>query len=393
LENIKPAKMRLPFTGEEVKIAIRSLKNNKSPGPDNLPAEIFKNCPEALLRKIADMFNKIAETGQTPDDMELGFLIPLPKMGKKKGKAENLRPIILLNIIRKVLAIVMLNRIGKRIDNEVPVTQTAYRKGRSTTENVFTFKILAEKAIIEDNAEINIRLMDMSKAFDNVNREDLISDLRKILQEDELHILKLLVTKVILQVKNNNILGEKFITSKGIPQGDCLSPILFTFYLAKSLEIKEQKEERKEDHNYNRPICKKIMMPRHLQDHNYQIYQEQGINIKQEFADDISRLNRYEEVVEELIKKDTEKLESRSFIINPEKTEKYKISKNSTDEWRKCKYLGSLLGTEEDINRRKQLSMVAYNKYRNILESKKISLKVRCRLFNIYVGYSLLNVI
>ena len=145
LENIKPAKMRLPFTGEEVKIAIRSLKNNKSPGPDNLPAEIFKNCPEALLRKIADMFNKIAETGQTPDDMELGFLIPLQKMGKKKGKAENLRPIILLNIIRKVLAIVMLNRIGKRIDNEVPVTQTAYRKGRSTTENIFTFKILAEK--------------------------------------------------------------------------------------------------------------------------------------------------------------------------------------------------------------------------------------------------------
>ena len=178
--------------------------------------------------------------------------------------------------------------------------------------------------------------MDMSKAFDNVNREDLISDLRKILQEDELHILKLLVTKVILQVKNNNILGEKFITSKGIPQGDCLSPILFTLYLAKSLEMKEEKEEKKEDHNYNRSICKKIMMPRHLQDHNYQVYQEQGINIKQEFADDISRLNRYEEVVEELVKEDTEKLESRSFIINPEKTEKYKISKNSTDEWRKC---------------------------------------------------------
>jgi len=73
------------------------------------------------------------------------------------------------------------------------------------------------------------------------------------------------------------------------------------------------------------------------------------------------------------------------LIINKEKTEKYNISKNSTDDWKKCKYLGSLLGTEEDINRRKQLSMAAYNTYKKILESRKLSLQTRSRLFNIYI--------
>ena len=64
LEKIKPIKMKMPFTGEEVKLAIRSLKNNKSPGPDNSPAEIFNNSPEELMRRIADLFNKLAETGE-----------------------------------------------------------------------------------------------------------------------------------------------------------------------------------------------------------------------------------------------------------------------------------------------------------------------------------------
>ena len=389
LDEIKPIKMKVPFSSEEIRRAIKKLKNNKTPGPDNIPAELFKNCPEELISKIVDLFNNIAQTGEIPQDLDLGYLIPLHKAGQKKGKTENLRPIILLNIIRKLLALVIIIRIGNKIDNEIPITQAAYRKGRGTTENVFTFKVLAEKAIIEQNAEINIRLMDMSKAFDSVNRNELLKDLKLILEEDELHIVKLLLTNVKLQVKNKDLIGEKFNTTRGIPQGDSLSPMLFTLYLAKSME-KHNKEKSDEnitkEHNYSKEANTTIRIPSHLKDHTYYKKQEQGINIKQEFADDISRLNRYEEIVEELIKEDTEQLERRNFIINPDKTEKFKISINSDEKWKKCKYLGSLLGTDEDISRRKQLAMVSYNKYKNILESKKLSLKVRCRLFNVYVS-------
>jgi len=271
------------------------------------------------------------------------------------------------------------------LDKDIPISQTAYRKGRSTTENVFTFKILAEKAIIEDNAEIHLRLLDMSKAFDNVSRENLMKDLKEILQDDELHMVKLLVTQVNLQVRNNNTIGEKFKTSKGIPQGDCLSPMLFIFYLEKTL--KENNEEAiLKDHTYNKIYNSERKTPKHLIDHDYSAYKEQGISIHQEFADDISRLNRYKDVVDEQINDDIEKLKKRNFIINKEKTEEYNISKKSTDEWKKCKYLGSLLGTEEDINRRKQLSMAAYNTYKKILESRKLSIQTRSRLFNTYIS-------
>ena len=42
--------------------------------------------------------------------------------------------------------------------------------------------------------------------------------------------------------------------------------------------------------------------------------------------------------------------------INKSNTEKYHINKCSDTKWKSCKYLGSLIGTEEDIKRRKLVS-------------------------------------
>ena len=144
------------------------------------------------------------------------MLLPLQKPGKTEGKVENLRPIILLSQLRKVLAIVMLRRIFEKLDAEIPISQCAYRPGRSTTENMFTFKILAEKAMTATNYDINLILFDMSKAFDNVRRDILLDDLRKIVNEDELHILKILLKEVIVQVRNGRTIGDEFSTNIGV---------------------------------------------------------------------------------------------------------------------------------------------------------------------------------
>ena len=50
-----------------------------------------------------------------------------------------------------------------------------------------------------------------------------------------------------------------------------------------------------------------------------------------------------------------------------------------------AKYLGSYIDTEKDIQRRKQLSIITYNKYKKVLETNKISLKTRLSLFNTLV--------
>ena len=207
ISKTKPVQMKNPFKAEEIKEAVKKLKNNKSPGKDQITAEQIKNAPEILYRIIADMFNNVAKTGEYPKEIIEGLIIPIQKQGKKKGEIENLRPITLLNQIRKILSIVMISRIYSRIDNKINITQTAYRRGRSATENNFTFKIIAEKAISTSNEEVNVLLFDMSKAFDRVSRNMLIEDLKNIVDDDELHILNIMINEVQLQIKTKGKLG------------------------------------------------------------------------------------------------------------------------------------------------------------------------------------------
>ena len=76
----------------------------------------------------------------------------------------------------------------------------------------------------------------MSKAFDSVNRKTLFEKLEMILEPDKLHLLSILTKTPKLKIKINQTYGELFETRIGIMQGDCLSAVLFIFYLACCLE-------------------------------------------------------------------------------------------------------------------------------------------------------------
>ena len=61
---IPPKEMKHPFTGEEVNKAIKSLKNNKSAGIDNITAEQLKYDPKEINEGIAEILNSTAKTGK-----------------------------------------------------------------------------------------------------------------------------------------------------------------------------------------------------------------------------------------------------------------------------------------------------------------------------------------
>ena len=372
--DIKPQEMKTPFTPEEVGKAIKSLKNNKSPGSDQLKSELLKFGPNIIHQEIAEILNEIAKTGTYPQEVKNGLLIPLPKPGKRQGPPGNLRPIILLSILRKILAICMIKRTSKKFQEKIPVTQAAYKEGRSTTEMVFSFKILAEKAITSKQYQANLLLLDMSKAFDTVKRPTLLSDLKDFIDEDELHMIKIMLEDVQLQVKVKNSIGQPFKTNIGVPQGDCLSPILFTLYLAQALKSDKTKIEKDE------------LLPHHLKDHSYAIPREDHFLINQQYADDISYISNASHIIEIYKEKIPEQLQDRNLNVNKEKTEYYEIRRNGSEEWKKCKYLGSLLDTDEDIKRRKGLAVQAANKLKYILDSKKLGTEIKIRTLNAYIA-------
>ena len=151
------------------------------------------------------------------------------------------QPSTLLSICRKILTIIMLNRIWDRIEKQIPKEQSAYQPGRGTTEQVLAVKILCDKAITTTDFKIYLQLIAMSKAFDTVNRKLLFQHLENILEKDELHILSILTNRPSLSVKIGKEKGEQFQTYQCIMQGDCLSAILFIYYFAMSMKDENKK--------------------------------------------------------------------------------------------------------------------------------------------------------
>ena len=376
IPEIKPQKLKIEIDSEEVKTAIDKLRNNKSPGFDQINAELIKNSPNIVFEHIAQILNEIAETGNKPLELSLGQLIPLPKPGKPKGPVKNLRPVILLSILRKILAIIVVDRTFKTIRKEINISQAAYSPGRSTTELVYTFRALIEQAVCAEDLNIHILLLDMSRAFDTIDRGILLNDLKQILKPDTLHLVSLLLTDVQIEVKHKNKIGERFKPDIGSPQGDCASPIWFIFYLHKALQTIKLAPSRnieldtRHDHNYTKADKKKTI-PK----------VQKSFTIEQQYADDTSWATTSKDTIEEIKQIVPKILTNKNLIVNEDKTEEYSISRTSNPEWKKCRYLGSLLGNKEDICRRKQLACAAFNKNKKSLCSNEISLPIRLRIF------------
>ena len=131
--------------------ASRKLKNGKSPGKDNMSSELIKHSPLITHKMIADILTKSVETENYLLILKEGILTPLQKPPKRLKKGEkrtnNLRPVILLPTIRKLLAICVIERTWEKMKHYIPKDQAAYQKGRSATEQVMSMKLLIEKAI------------------------------------------------------------------------------------------------------------------------------------------------------------------------------------------------------------------------------------------------------
>lgn len=370
MENPEPAKiitpsiMKTPFTTKEIQANIKYMKKGKSCPSEDIEADLLIASPTCIHESIANIFNEIAETGNLPENLTKANLIPLPKPGKPKGPVANLRPIMLLSTIRKLLAICMLKRIEEKINKYIPPTQAAYRKGRGTSEHTLACKMIAEDAYTSDNYTAYLIMLDMSKAYDTVNRKNLLNLLERLLEPEDYHIISLLINNIQIQVKNKNHIGSSFNTSRGVPQGDSLSPSMFTSYLANALDPN--------------------LINNYL-DRTYHKNKKDSNEIDMQYADDISWILKKETTVNNTLKDIPIQLQKQDLEINKEKTEKYVLSKTK-EEWKQCKVLGSKLGTKEDIANRKRLSLAMMNKHHHIFNNNKVSTNTKIRVFNAYIS-------
>ena len=83
---------------------------------------------------------------------------------------------------------------------------------------------------------------------------------------------------------------------------------------------------------------------------------------EQQYADDTSWVTNVENVKNSIKEIASKELKQKNLIVNEDKTEEYKIHRKGSEDWKQCKFLGSMLGNSEDIKRRKSLSCATFSK-------------------------------
>ena len=77
----------------------------------------------------------------------------------------------------------------------------------------------------------------MSAAFDIIDRDILMQILKDVVEEDELRLIQFLLNNTHINTRINNAdINAPFTSNVGTPQGDGLSPVLFTTYLEHALK-------------------------------------------------------------------------------------------------------------------------------------------------------------
>ena len=116
--------------------------------------------------------------------------------------------------------------------------QSAYRKYHSTQTALL--KVKNNLLLNKNNGHVTILvLLDLSAAFNTVDHDLLLQKLQSVIdiQGTALSWFQSYLGKRSQQISINGTLSRKFYLQCGIPQGSCLSPLLFTIYLSKLFEI------------------------------------------------------------------------------------------------------------------------------------------------------------
>ncbi|GFT56604.1 probable RNA-directed DNA polymerase from transposon BS [Trichonephila clavipes] len=106
-----------PTNPVEISDYVKTLKNNKAPGFDNVTNKMIKNFPIKVLLILTYIINKILLLHHFPKSWKIAIVFPIHKAGKDKNYPDSYRPISLLSTLSKIAEYVILNRIHNHIYN------------------------------------------------------------------------------------------------------------------------------------------------------------------------------------------------------------------------------------------------------------------------------------
>ena len=168
---------------EEIRAAIKEIKNNKAVGVDEIPIEFWKVLGEKGVTELVGICKEMYEYGVWPEDFTKIILIPLPKKSNAM-ECEEYRTISLICHASKILLKVLTKRIEAKAKDYIGQNQFGFRKGCGTRDAIGVMRMLCERSL-EHGSDVYMCFVDFEKAFDRVKWTKLMEILKMSNFEDQ----------------------------------------------------------------------------------------------------------------------------------------------------------------------------------------------------------------
>ena len=210
------------LTFEELKDALPSFADNKSPGEDGFTKEFYEVFFDLLGKDLLNSYNEALNRGSSSVSQKRGTITVIPK-DENLSDLKNWCPISLLNIDYKILLKALAKRMEQHLPKLIHSDQTGFVDGRYIGQNI---RLLSDIMDFLDSKKCHVRRL--RKGFRHLGMEFHIKNLEAFNFGNKFKKwFNVLYNNVQSSVVNGGFMTNYFEITRGVRQGCPLSPSLF----------------------------------------------------------------------------------------------------------------------------------------------------------------------
>ena len=124
-----------PFTLEDITEALAQMSPTKAPGPDGLPAAFYQKHWNVVKKRVITTCLHILNEQGTMAPLNHTYIALVPKVSKPR-RVTDYRPISLCNVIYRIVAKTIANRLKHILHQVISPTQSVFIPDRLITDNI-----------------------------------------------------------------------------------------------------------------------------------------------------------------------------------------------------------------------------------------------------------------